>query len=61
MSKTPPIPPEKRSFSGENPRDRLRSAEPHRRDEDMSWDVANLKTQGESANSRQNAHYQQDR
>ena len=59
MSKTPPIPPEQRSFSSETGRDRLRSAEPHRRDEDVSQDEANLKTQGDSANIRQNTHYQQ--
>ena len=58
MSKTPPIPPEQRSFSGETGRDRLRSAEPHRRDEEVSHE-ANLKTQGDSANIRQNTHYQQ--
>ncbi len=33
MFKLPPIPLEQRSFSGEIPRDRLRSAEPGRRDE----------------------------
>ncbi len=33
MSRLPPIPPEQRSFTGEQPRDRLRSAEPDRRDE----------------------------
>ncbi len=32
MSKSPPIPPQQRSFSAEQPRDRLRSAEPERRD-----------------------------
>ena len=32
MSKLPPIPPEQRHFDGESPRDRLRSAEPARRD-----------------------------
>jgi hypothetical protein len=57
MSKMPPIPPEQRSFTGDKTRDRLRSAEPERRDDDH----ANLKTQGRSTNIRQNAHYQQDR
>ena len=33
MPRTPPLPPEKRSFSGEKTRDRLRSAEPDRLDE----------------------------
>ncbi len=33
MPKMPPIPPEQRTFSGEKARDRLRSAEPGRRDE----------------------------
>ncbi|HEY5411933.1 MAG TPA: hypothetical protein VIJ94_14520 [Caulobacteraceae bacterium] len=33
MPGTPPIPPEKRSFSGETMRDRLRSAQPDRRDD----------------------------
>lgn len=33
MSKTPPIPPEQRSFSEDMVRDRLRCAEPDRRDE----------------------------
>ena len=32
MSKLPPIPEEQRSFSGETARDRLRSAEPDRRE-----------------------------
>ena len=57
MSKMPPIPPEQRSFSGDKARDRLRSAQPDRRDDDE----ANLKTRGQSANIRQNTHYQQDR
>ena len=60
MSKMPPIPPEQRSFSGDKARDRLRSAEPSVRDEDADHH-ANLKTQGQSANIRQNTHYQQDR
>jgi hypothetical protein len=58
MSKMPPIPPEQRSFTGDKARDRLRSAEPHVRDDDHH---DNLKTQGQSANIRQNTHYQQDR
>jgi len=58
MSKMPPIPPEQRSFMGDRARDRLRSAEPDRRDDDHA---ENLKTQGRSANIRQNTHYQQDR
>jgi len=33
MPKTPPIPPEQRSFSGDKVRDRLRCAEPDRRDQ----------------------------
>ena len=61
MSKMPPIPPEQRSFSGDKSRDRLRSAEPDRRDESFADDRSNLKTQGQSANIRQNTHYQQDR
>ena len=32
MSKLPSIPKEQRNFGGERPRDRLRSAEPDRRD-----------------------------
>jgi len=58
MSKMPPVPPEQRSFTGDKARDRLRSAEPNRRDEDSSED---FKTPGHSANIRQNVHYQQDR
>ena len=58
MSKTPPIPVEQRTFAGDKARDRLRSAEPGLRDYDGE---ANLKTQGQSANIRQNTHYQQDR
>ncbi len=61
MSKMPPIPPEQRSFSGDKGRDRLRSAEPDRSDESFADDRSNLKTQGQSANIRQNTHYQQDR
>jgi hypothetical protein len=33
MSKLPSIPKEQRNFGGERPRDRLRSAEPDRRDQ----------------------------
>jgi hypothetical protein len=58
MSKMPPIPAEQRSFSGDKARDRLRSAEPDRRDGDRE---VNARTQGQSANIRQNTHYQQDR
>ena len=68
MSKMPPIPQEQRSFSGEKARDRLRSAQPDRRDETTGLqssqpgdDDVNLKTQGQSANIRQNTHHQQDR
>jgi hypothetical protein len=32
MPKLPPVPKEQRNVGGERPRDRLRSAEPHRRD-----------------------------
>ena len=60
MSKMPPIPPEQRSFSGDKARDRLRSAEPEVRD-DGAVHNSNLKTQGQSANIRQNTHHQQDR
>ncbi len=59
MSKMPPIPPEQRSFTGDTARDRLRSAEPGRRDDDQH--AENVKTQGQSASVRQNTHYQQDR
>ncbi len=71
MSKLPPIPTEQRSFSGEQARDRLRSAEPGRRDEVTGLqssqpgdDDVNLKTQGRQGNINQNTHhqgYQQDR
>ncbi len=68
MSKMPPIPPEQRAFSGEKARDRLRSAQPDRRDETTELqssqpgdDDVNLKTQGRYANLRQNIHHQQDR
>ncbi len=40
MPKVPPIPPEQRHFASDKVRDRLRSAEPDRRDADTS-----LKTQ----------------
>ena len=71
MSKTPPIPPEQRSFPAEQPRDRLRSAEPGRRDETTGLqseqpgdDDVNLKQQGRQGNINVNTHnqgYQQDR
>ncbi len=57
MSKMPPIPAEQRAFSGDKARDRLRSAEPDRRDDEDS----SAKTQGDSANIRQNTHHQQGR
>ena len=60
MSKMPPIPPEQRSFAGDKARDRLRSAEPDLSDDEAAH-RSNLKTQGQSANIRQNTHYQQDR
>ena len=68
MPKMPPIPPEQRAFSGEKAWDRLRSAQPDRRDEITELqssqhgdDDVNLKTQGRSANIRQNLHHQQGR
>ncbi len=71
MSKMPPIPPEQRTFSAEKARDRLRSAEPGRRDETTGLqssqpgdDDVNLKSQGRQGNINQNTHhqgYQQDR
>ncbi len=68
MSKTPPIPPEQRAFTAEQARDRLRSAQPDRRDDTTGLqssqsgdDDVNLKTQGRYANLRQNLHHQQDR
>ena len=71
MSRLPPIPPEQRSFSKEQPRDRLRSAEPGRRDEATGLqsdqpgdDDVNLKQQGRQGNININTHhqgYQQDR
>ncbi len=71
MSKMPPIPPEQRTFSAEKSRDRLRSAEPGRRDETTGLqssqpgdDDVNLKSQGRQGNINQNTHhqgYQQDR
>ncbi len=61
MSKMPPIPQEQRSFSGDKGRDRLRSAEPDRRDESFADDRSSLKSRGDSGNIRQNTHYQQDR
>jgi hypothetical protein len=61
MSKLPPIPKEQRNVSGERPRDRLRSAEPDRRDrktgvqspEPGDADV-DLEKQGRYSNLRQN-------
>ena len=71
MSKLPPIPPEQRSFSAEQSRDRLRSAEPDRRDAKTGLqsaqpgdDDVNLKQQGRQGNVAENTHnqgYQQDR
>ncbi len=71
MSKTPPIPPEQRTFPGEKARDRLRSAEPDRRDATTGLqssqpgdDDVNLETQGRQGDINQNTHhqgYQQDR
>ncbi len=71
MSKMPPIPPEQRTFTGEKARDRLRSAQPDRRDETTELkssqpgdDDVNLKTQGRHGAINQNTHhqgYQQDR
>jgi hypothetical protein len=71
MSKSPPIPPEQRSFPSEEARDRLRSAEPGRRDETTGLqseqpgdDDVNLKQQGRQGNIYENTHnqgYQQDR
>ena len=55
MSKIPPIPPEPRLFTGDKARDRLRSAEPGRRDDE------DLTAQGRSANIRKNAPLQQGR
>ena len=61
MSKMPPIPPEQRSFPSEKARDRLRSAEPHRRDEKTGLqssqpgdDDVNIEQQGRQGNIRQN-------
>jgi hypothetical protein len=61
MSKQPPIPKEQRSFSAEKPRDRLRSAEPDRRDEmtgaqsPQPGDAdVDLEKQGRYGNIRQN-------
>ena len=39
MSKIPPISPEQRTFTADKARDRLRSAEPDRRDEDTSQET----------------------
>ena len=36
MTRLPPIPPEQRNFAGDKVRDRLRSAEPDRRDDDTA-------------------------
>ncbi len=36
MTRLPPIPPEQRNFAGDKVRDRLRSAEPDRRDDDTT-------------------------
>jgi hypothetical protein len=63
MSKLPPIPKEQRRFSGESARDRLRSAEPDRRDQHRHEDVqspqpgdadVNIEKQGRFGNMRQN-------
>lgn len=71
MSKQPPIPAEQRSYAKEQPRDRLRSAEPDRRDEATGLqssqpgdDDVNLKQQGRQGNIAINTRhqgYQQDR
>lgn len=61
MSKTPPIPPEQRSFRGDRSAARLNSARPDRRDletEAQSPDPGdadvNLETQGRFGNLSQN-------
>ncbi len=61
MTKPPPIPKEQRSFTGEQPRDRLRSAEPDRRDRstgvqspDPGDADVDLEKQGRYGNMRQN-------
>jgi hypothetical protein len=66
MSKAPPIPPEQRAFKDQKPE--VTGSTQGRRDaktglqSDQPGDAdVNLKTQGRSANIRQNTHYQQDR
>jgi hypothetical protein len=60
MSKMPPIPPEQRSFSQEQPRDRLRSAQPGRRD-DLADKAADTGSQGDISINTHHQAYQQDR
>jgi len=61
MASPPPLPKEQRSFAGERPRDRLRSAQPDRRDDltgvqspDPGDADVDLDKQGRYGNLRQN-------
>jgi hypothetical protein len=61
MAKKPPIPPEQRSFGGDDAAARLQSARPDRRDletgaqsDDPGDADVNLETQGRFGNSNQN-------
>jgi hypothetical protein len=61
MHKPPPIPPDQRSYARETPRDRLRSAQPDRRDletgvqsPDPGDADVDLSKQGRFGNMRQN-------
>lgn len=65
MSKLPPIPAEQRSFPDEQPRDRLRSAQPDRRDAKTGLqsaqpgdDDVNIDQQGRQGNINVNTHHQ---
>jgi hypothetical protein len=59
MSKMPPIPEEQRSFTGEKARDRLRSAQPERRDEAMEQEGQAVSRQDQSGEIRQETHHPQ--
>ncbi|HEX4096013.1 MAG TPA: hypothetical protein VHX64_04750 [Caulobacteraceae bacterium] len=61
MSKMPPIPVEQRSFTGEKGRDRLRSAEPDRRDEAMGQEGKAVRREDQSAEIRRETHHPQHR
>lgn len=61
MSKMPPIPAEQRSFTGDKGRDRLRSAEPQRRDEAMEQEGKAVSHEDRSGQIRQETHHPQHR